>query len=274
MKIKTTALALIALTIMSCNTGKKTNSDVSEDMTETSGISEGIENTKWIITTLEGQDISDYNNEGQVIYFTLNSEDNRVNGYAGCNTFMGTYKLEEGNRISFSQMGVTRMACPDAKINEADVLSVFETADNFTISDGKLALNKAKRSPLAEFKKDENAPIVEKYWKLITLEGQDVKMADNQEREIFFTLKSQDNRVTGFAGCNTISGEYTLEEGNRIRFDKMATTLMICPDVDVNESEFLKIFELADNYTIVDDVLSLNVGRRAPLAVFEAVYFN
>ncbi|MEO9076132.1 MAG: META domain-containing protein, partial [Gelidibacter sp.] len=110
--------------------------------------------------------------------------------------------------------------------------------------------------------------------KLTTLEGQDVKMADNQEREIFFTLKSQDNRVTGFAGCNTISGEYTLEEGNRISFDKMATTLMMCPDVDVNESEFLKVFELADNYTINGDVLSLNVGRRAPLAVFEAVYFN
>lgn len=268
MKIKTTALALIALTIMSCNTGKNKSSGTSN-----ASESKSIENTKWVITTFEGQNMGDGEQNGRKIYFTLNSEDNRVNGYSGCNTFMGTYKLEEGNRISFSQMGVTRMACPDSKIDEAKILSVFETADNFTVSGDKLSLNKAKMAPLAEFKKDVTSPIVEKYWKLKTLEGKAVKMADNQEREIFFTLKSQDNRVTGFAGCNSISGEYALEEGNRIRFSKMATTLMMCPDVDFNESEFLKVFELADNYTINGDVLSLNVGRRAPLAVFEAVYF-
>lgn len=116
--------------------------------------------------------------------------------------------------------------------------------------------------------------ITEKYWKLNTLEGKKISMAANQEREIFFTLKSEGNKVTGFAGCNSFSGEYTLEEGNRIRFKNMAVTMMACPDVAVNESEFLEVFELADNYTIVNDVLSLNIGRRAPLAVFEAVYMN
>ena len=50
--------------------------------------------------------------------------------------------------------------------------------------------------------------------------------------------------------------------------------MKICPDVDVNESDFLKVFELADNYTISEDILTLNVGRRAPLAVFEAVYMK
>ena len=268
MTIKTTTFAIIAMTIMSCNTSKKASSD-------SSGTSEAnaIENTKWVISTLEGQNIADPQSNGRDIHFTLNSEDNRLNGYSGCNTFMGTYKIEEGNRISFSQLGMTRMACPDSGINEAQILKVFETADNFTVYNGVLALNKARMAPLAQFKKEANAPIVEKYWKLKTLEGKDVKMSANQEREIFFTLKSQENRVTGFAGCNSISGEYTLEEGNRIRFSNMATTMMMCPDVDVNESEYLKIFELADNYTINGDILSLNVGRRAPLAVFEAVYF-
>lgn len=121
-------------------------------------------------------------------------------------------------------------------------------------------------------KKDSS--ITEKYWKLKTLEGIDITMQDNQEREIFITLKTQDNRIVGFAGCNSLSGEYTLEEGNRIRFNNIAVTMRACPDVKVNESEFLKIFELADNYTINNDILSLNVGRRAPLAVFEAVYMK
>ena len=115
--------------------------------------------------------------------------------------------------------------------------------------------------------------ITEKYWKLITLEGQDVTMAANQEREAFFMLKTNDNTVNGFAGCNNIMGEFKLEDGNRIRFNNMGTTLMMCPDVDVNESEFLKVFELADNYTTHNDTLALNVGRRMPLALFVAVYF-
>lgn len=278
MKIKITTFALIALTIMSCNTGKKTNVDAQEENPEMKAATDtaSIENTKWIITTLEGQDMSDREKNGQIIYFTLDPKENRVHGFSGCNTFMGTYKLEDGNRISFSQLGSTRMACPDAKINEAQILSIFETADNYTISNGVLSLNKAKRAPLAQFKQGESSDnqIVEKYWKLKTLEGQEVKMADNQEREIFFTLKGQDNRVNGFAGCNSFNGSYTLKKGNRIRFEGMATTLKACPDVDVDESQFLQVFELADNYTIVDDILSLNVGRRAPLAVFEAVYFQ
>lgn len=115
--------------------------------------------------------------------------------------------------------------------------------------------------------------IVEKYWKLKTLEGRDIPMAENQEREVYFMLKTDENRVTGFAGCNTMTGTYLLEEGNRIRFSQMGVTMRACPDFDFNESEFLKVFELADNYTIQNDTLSLNVGRRAPLAVFEAVYF-
>jgi heat shock protein HslJ len=273
MKIAT--ITLIALTVMSCNTQKRTTSENSTESVNTMDV-QSIENTKWVITTLEGQDMSDHQNNDQIIYFTLNSEDNRVSGFSGCNTFMGTYTLGDGNRISFSQMASTRMACPDAKINEVQILSIFDTADNFTIADGKLSLNKAKRAPLAVFKKGDiaHAPIVEKYWKLKTLDGKEVKMADNQEREIFFTLKSQGNRVTGFAGCNSISGEFTLEKGNRIRFNNMATTMKMCPDVNVKESEFLKVFELADNYTIKADELRLNVGRRAALAVFEAVYFD
>lgn len=119
-----------------------------------------------------------------------------------------------------------------------------------------------------------NDTIAQKYWKLKTLGGKEVTMKKNQEREIFFTLKTEENRVTGFAGCNSLSGEFTLEEGNKISFKNVAVTMKMCPDVDVNESDFLEVFELADNYTIKDDVLTLNVGMRAPLAVFEAVYMN
>lgn len=162
MKIKITTVALIALTIMSCNTSKQAGSAVNDDNSKLMENTENqsVEDVKWVISTLEGKDMSTINNHGKAIYFTLNSKDNRVNGYSGCNTFMGTYKLE-GTKISFSQMASTRMACPDSDINESEILSVFETADNFTIADGRLSLNKARRASLAVFAKEEaNAPIV------------------------------------------------------------------------------------------------------------------
>lgn len=116
--------------------------------------------------------------------------------------------------------------------------------------------------------------ITKKNWKLITLEGRSIEMVENQKREIFFSLDPEENRMMGFAGCNTITGNYKLEKGNRIRFSNLASTLKACPDVNINESEFSEVFELADNYTIDGNKLSLNVGKRAPLAIFEKLDKN
>lgn len=270
MKTKIVAICLLAITAFGCKSTKNSNTDMTTDKA-----SEGIFDVSWNMTTLEGKDLENSIQNGKTIHFTLHSEDNRFSGFSGCNNFSGTYTLETGNRISFSQIASTRMACPDSKIDEQEILDVFNLVDNYSISGNTLTLNKAKRAPLAVFKKIEaDKVITEKYWKLKTLEGKEIKMAENQEREMYFMLKTDENRLTGFSGCNTFAGSYTLDEGNRISFSQMASTMMACPDVNVNESEFLKVFELADNYTIKDDVLSLNVGRRAPLAVFEAVYFQ
>lgn len=272
MKLHLIAFVVAAFVLNSCGPTKST--DIM-DSTDTA-FSPIPTDTFWQLVTLEGKDYSNFKNNGREVGFTLHKADNRISGYAGCNSFFGTYRFEPGNRVRFSAMGSTKMACPDVAFNENEFLNIFELADNYTLSGNTLSINVGRRAPLAIFKKVQKPTdgITEKYWKLKTLEGKEVKMAKNQEREVYFMLKNDDNRVTGFAGCNIIMGTYSLEDGNRIRFSQMATTLMACPDVDFNESEFLKIFELADNYRITGDKLELNVGRRAPLAVFEAVYFD
>lgn len=98
---------------------------------------------------------------------------------------------------------------------------------------------------------DNDQVITDKYWKLISLNGQSVKMVENQEREIYFILKSENNTFAGFAGCNNITGSYTIAKGNIIRFQNMGATLKMCPDVELNEMDFQEVFEVADNYTIL-----------------------
>lgn len=274
MKLQLFTIALAAFSLYSCGTTQ--NPGIMENPNPTTTSNDGITESFWKLETLEGQKMSTLQQNEKQVGFTLNEKENRITGFSGCNNFFGTYKLEEGNRINFSSLGATKMACPDRAFKESEFLEIFGMADNYRITGDRLELNVGRRAPLAIFKRvsKTSEPITEKYWKLKTLEGKDVKMAKNQEKEIYFMLKTDENRVTGFAGCNTILGSYTLEKGNRIRFSNMGSTMMACPDVDVNESDFMKIFQIADNYTINGDELSLNVGRRAPLAVFEAVYFN
>ncbi|NKI26646.1 META domain-containing protein [Arenibacter sp. 6A1] len=270
MKTQLATFILLAITAVSCNSTKQT---IKEEVSDTA--KEAITDTKWVLTVLEGATVGATEN-GKELHFVLNSKDNTINGFFGCNIVNGSYTLEAGNRIRFENLITTRMACPDAEVNEAEVLNVLGMVDNYTLNGDTIMLNVGRRAPLAVFTKKATPTngITEKYWKLKTLEGKEVVMGENQEKEVFFRLNGAENSVAGFAGCNSFGGTFTLEEGNRIRFSNFITTMMACPDVDFNESEFLQIFELADNYTIQGDTLMLNVGRRAPLAVFEAIYME
>ncbi len=224
----------------------------------------------WELQTLNGKAVQQA--EPLSIAF---STDNEVYGFAGCNRLLGKYKMSSKGQIDLSQLGATRMACPESQMKiEDEYLEALKNARFTQIQNKILTLKDKNKKTLATFKNTNEAEIVNKYWKLVELDGQKVSMKENQEREQYFMLKS-DGTVSGFAGCNYFNGTYTLKEGMRLKFEEnMALTMKACPDIEENETEFLKVFTLADNYTIANDKLSLNVGRRAPLAVFKAIYFN
>jgi heat shock protein HslJ len=112
--------------------------------------------------------------------------------------------------------------------------------------------------------------LVEKYWKLIELFGDPVTTPEGR-KEVHMILKQEGNRVNGNAGCNSFNGTYTLKPGNRISFSKMASTMMMCPNMET-ETKMYQVFEMTDNYVVNGDSLVLNKARMAPLARFVAVY--
>ncbi|TYB78544.1 copper resistance protein NlpE N-terminal domain-containing protein [Bizionia myxarmorum] len=101
--------------------------------------------TKWKLVTLMGKDIKD--SEAFVSFAT---EENKVFGHAGCNTFNGTYKVENGSQLSLDKVSVTMMACPDMTV-EDQLMDVLNTTDNFSLNGKNMTLNKAKMAPLAVF---------------------------------------------------------------------------------------------------------------------------
>ena len=109
--------------------------------------------------------------------------------------------------------------------------------------------------------------ITDKHWKLVELNGNPVESTT----PVFIFMHSEDGRVHGNLGCNTFSGSYTLENGNRIRFSQLINTQMFCFEGMDIEAEMVRILQTADNYNLTENRLSLNRARMAPLARFEMI---
>lgn len=72
---------------------------------------------------------------------TFDAGENRVFGCGDCNRYFGGYK-EVGNRgIEMSQMGTTRMMCPDQE-NEDKFFDMLSQVDSYTIDGDNLMLQK------------------------------------------------------------------------------------------------------------------------------------
>lgn len=114
--------------------------------------------------------------------------------------------------------------------------------------------------------------ITEKYWKLTELMGKPIPQTPADKKEIHIKFRSTNN-LEGFGGCNGLGATFEIKEGDRITISSIIRTQMACPELDI-ENELIKVLETADNYNHSGDKLVLNKARMAPLARFEAVYFN
>lgn len=105
-------------------------------------------------------------------------------------------------------------------------------------------------------------------WQLMELGGKAFNHSA-EGRSVTLSFDVQNGVISGFAGCNNFRGSFTAAAGNRIRFATIAATKMACSNLE-GETEFLRVLENADNYTIADSILSLHKARMAPLARFKA----
>ncbi len=107
----------------------------------------------------------------------------------------------------------------------------------------------------------------DKKWVLIELKGNPVERKEGQkEGHIMFDMET--GMFSGINTCNNFFGHYELMEGNRIKFGQAGSTLMACPDMET-EKAFMEVLRTADNYSVADDILSLNKSKMTPLAKFE-----
>lgn len=109
-----------------------------------------LSETYWKLVELNGKPLKQLPFRQQAAHIILKKADGRVQGSGGCNRFFGRYEIRPGNRIHFSGLGSTMMACPGLA-DESAFFKVLETADTYTIRGESLQLHKARMAPLAKF---------------------------------------------------------------------------------------------------------------------------
>ncbi len=104
--------------------------------------------TKWKLITLNGKVVT---TKGKQDYcLKLNSNDGRFSAYAGCNSMSGSYVMPSAFGLSFSNVAMTRMACPEMDL-ETRFSKVLEETNRYALKDNILQLKKGKTAILATF---------------------------------------------------------------------------------------------------------------------------
>lgn len=104
---------------------------------------------RWALTELEGTTVTPTDPKRDAHLLFTPGQVNRVAGSTGCNRLNGTFDLSGQNKIKFSPLATTRMACPNSE-TERQFLAALERADNYRLVDTFLLLNSGKMQ-LARF---------------------------------------------------------------------------------------------------------------------------
>ena len=91
--------------------------------------------------------------------------------------------------------------------------------------------------------------IENRQWNLVQIGAAPVK------RGAFISL-DKGHRVSGSGGCNNLTGGYELK-GNQLKFEKVATTRMVCPHGMETEDSLLEALGQVVTWKISDDNLEL-----------------
>lgn len=245
-----------ALTFLAASCGDSTAAD---EATSLSG-------THWLLQELGGASPV----EATSITASF-SDDGRITGTAGCNRYMGTYAVD-GDSIELDGAAATRMACEGPVMaQEQAYFEVLSEVETYSVNDGHLVLE-ADGEAVARFA-PQSQELAGTQWQILMYsDGQSavVGVLDGTEPTVEF---GEDETLSGTAGCNRFSAEFTATEGT-LSIGAMEITEMFCGEPEgVMEQEAAitaalqsaAVFVLeADSLTLrtADDEIALQLGRQ------------
>jgi heat shock protein HslJ len=102
-----------------------------------------FEDIKWTLESYGGNGNTKMVLEGTEITATFNSDEHRVSGSAGCNSYFGEYQ-KDGKELTIKQVGNTEMYCMDPEgvmEQESEYLKLLMHTDSYEVDDEKLQIS-------------------------------------------------------------------------------------------------------------------------------------
>ena len=202
-------------------------------------------------------------------YLELNADQARFTGNAGCNRMFGTVSVRR-DRVDFSNIGTTKMACADRRVEraESDFVRALENADRFERRGNSLELYFRRRLVMkftALTKQPPQDPaddvrLEDRKWMLEATEGVPVSKLG---RTAFVVFDKDKGSAGGNTGCNVFGGSYSAV-GRTMKLTEVISTMRACIEDERMkiEREFLDGLEKTNRYEIRREKLMLYQNNR------------
>jgi len=103
------------------------------------------------------------------------------------------------------------------------------------------------------------ASIIGTRWNLATVAGEAIRQPEGKENP--YLSVAEDNRLTGFGGCNKLMGTVKLD-GNAIAFPGVGSTKMYCKETQAVETSFMNALRATNAFALEGDKLTLLDGSK------------
>jgi len=104
-------------------------------------------------------------------------------------------------------------------------------------------------------------------WRPMLVAGRPVVISGHQ-KEPWIVLDSKSSKLTGYGGCNRVSGSYKAASGGKLKFSHLAATKMPCPSQTIEQALY-DALERTASYRIVGRNLELYGSDGALVARLE-----
>ncbi|MGM9833049.1 MAG: META domain-containing protein [Candidatus Limisoma sp.] len=236
MKIKNLILALsVALTVASCSSKKQ--------VVETPEAGE----KKTVVTTLDGEwdvvavrsRVVETEAGEQLPYVGFDLRSKRAYGYGGCNRIQSTLEVNSAEHsLHFGYPTTTLMSCDKMDLEQSILSAMYDVRSYKFIGDGVVLISQDGDQVVTLRRKSTyvDRTSLDGTWNIVKVLGEMVSKKMQTRPEL--TFATADGRISGNAGCNRINGEVKFDDASRnvIRFDNVASTRMMCPDMTTEQN--------------------------------------
>ncbi len=249
------SLAIVSSFVLigGCNATKKINQ-------ETASVSEGSEalySSRWELSALEaGTALS-----GKTPYLGFfPGKVTALKGNTGCNNLSGSVELMANNKIKFSPLAVTKMACAGDNV-EAAFLDAISKADSWKIVSNELSLlsgtTVVARFAAKNMENDaKNTAALGGRWQLNYISGSRIAFDGLFPKEKpFVVFNVKDSALGGNTSCNSFSSKMVMN-GNKITLANPLQTMMYCEGG--GEKAFTNMLVKTTGYAVSADGKTLN----------------